>query len=816
MSATALQPEPRILWIGDRGSENAALVGGKAAALGRLAQSYPVPPGFCITAFIPVEGAALPYSLADRVRAAYRQLADRCAQSDLPVAVRSSAVDEDGQRASFAGLHETYLNVQGADAVVEAVDSCVQSATSPSALAYRERHELTTSDIRVAVLVQQMVPADVSFVAFSSNPLSFGEDEVVITAAWGLGESVVRGTVVPDTYVIRRSDRIVTQRVCGQQTSEVRQARAGTPGVVTVRRHRAECSLSESDVQGVFDLVVRLEREMGHPVDVEGARVGDALFVLQCRPITVRFPVVWQSEQDRIGSWLREDIHFPNVVSPLGGDYACKGMYTGLARMQEELNWPSRGEARVFNGYVYVNWLYLVTHEPLQKAREELTGATLARSRHIVDDWHSDIRPRLLAVFDGIDSAPFDTASAAEAAALWKQIWDRVAEAWTLHFVLLYPCLAAARHLAAVCATVFEHVGPHDALRLTQGRAVHLHQVEVDLYSLSRTALAVPGLAPLLTREPRESYRLVLNERTADPFIQELGRVVAAHGHLGPESDDLGAATWSDEPWRLLPEVRRIMASDESPAERRNRLLAESDAYLAQLRHELRGRERDQQRFEVAVALARTVSPWIEDHNYAIDRMLHAKVRACALRVGERLQGSGAVEDRGDVFFLRAGEIVAQLEKPENQRALVARRREDMREFRELRPPKFLTNQPGTDPCPPEAHGSVDAEVIRGTPASVGVGRGPVRVIRSSEEIDRVRQGDVLVCHNTNLSWISAIPLVSAVIASTGGMLSHAAILSREFRVPAVVGVGGATDLLSDDTVVEVDGGAGTVRIQVR
>ena len=197
-----------IHWLGEERCHEHGVVGGKAASLSRWAGVHTVPPGFAVEA-LSAAITALPHTVATAVEEAYHSLAGRRGTAALPVAVRSSALDEDGAAASFAGQHDTYLNIRGASAVLDAVHRCVRSAASKEALAYRTQRGLALDDVRIAVLVQELVPADVSAVAFSMNPLSGSRDEIMINSNWGLGESIVGGMATPDTYVVakHRSDR---------------------------------------------------------------------------------------------------------------------------------------------------------------------------------------------------------------------------------------------------------------------------------------------------------------------------------------------------------------------------------------------------------------------------------------------------------------------------------------------------------------------------------------------------------------------------------------------------------------------------------
>ena len=281
---------PNILWLGDRACDNPAEVGGKAAHLSRLAADYRVPSGFCLTAaaFDPEQSAdaPLPPPLAAAVAAAYEALARRVGVPEVPVAVRSSALDEDGELASFAGQHETELNLVGAEAVLGAVARCWASGRNERVLAYRRQQGLNTEGVRVAVLVQQLVTADTSAVVFSANPISGNRDEVVVTASWGLGESIVSGMVTPDTWVVRKADLAVIEERTGAKERMTVAVTGGTREVAVPRLLRERASLSRAQVAELAELGVELEEKMGRPVDIEAAFAGDLLYLLQCRPIT--------------------------------------------------------------------------------------------------------------------------------------------------------------------------------------------------------------------------------------------------------------------------------------------------------------------------------------------------------------------------------------------------------------------------------------------------------------------------------------------------------------------------------------------------
>ncbi|MBX3015157.1 MAG: PEP/pyruvate-binding domain-containing protein [Caldilineaceae bacterium] len=283
-----------IVWLGQDNCQDCTLIGGKGATLGHLATTYRVPPAFCVTAAAlahwlptkPDSSVHLPEPLYRQVSAAYAQLGVQCGRSDVPVAVRSSAVEEDGPRVSLAGQHDTYLNVVGPVAVARALLACWASAWSPHAIAYRQHQGLTTTAIQMAVLVQQLIPADRSAVVFSANPVTGSRSEVVINATWGLGESVVSGTATPDTWIVRRADlAVIATQLADKQQMTVPVSGGIAPRPVP-RWLRSQPSLTPEQCRHLAQMAVALEVTMGWPVDIECVWRNDRLYLLQCRPIT--------------------------------------------------------------------------------------------------------------------------------------------------------------------------------------------------------------------------------------------------------------------------------------------------------------------------------------------------------------------------------------------------------------------------------------------------------------------------------------------------------------------------------------------------
>jgi pyruvate,water dikinase len=209
-----------------------------------------------------------------------------CGVPDLAVAVRSSALDEDGSAASFAGQHETFLNVRGLAELHVAIERCLQSARSPRALAYRRDRGLGVSDARLTVLVQQLVIAEASGVVFSANPMTGARGEAVVTTSWGLGESIVGGTVSPDMFVVRTADMRILARQIATKLRMTVTVQSGAQEIDVPERDRDRPSVSDAQCIDAVRMAITLEDEVGWPADIECAWQDGICYLLQYRPIT--------------------------------------------------------------------------------------------------------------------------------------------------------------------------------------------------------------------------------------------------------------------------------------------------------------------------------------------------------------------------------------------------------------------------------------------------------------------------------------------------------------------------------------------------
>lgn len=529
------------------------------------------------------------------------------------------------------------------------------------------------------------------------------------------------------------------------------------------------------------------------------------------------FPVTWDNPRDAALAWEWEEMHCPRPFPPLAGDYMTAIIERGLNYRYEKFGMPIRYRCRLINNYVYVG-------EDLDPAANRTALADqsrrgrLAQTRVVRQYWEQQVFPTLMDAYKWMERAPIEAGSSGELAALWDELWRRLARIYGLHFLTNAGSYQSLDSLIDLCTSLLDGISDADALRLVQGLPTDLQRVQRDLFALTQMARGDAKVEQIITGRPQPALNALSSFAGGRTFLRALDEFLSRHGHLGQSYDDLSLPSWADEPVLVIEEIRkRLLQPEQDPDLVRQRLAEDADRLADEIRTRLRGRPDDLARFEEALSHARAVGPLTEGHNYWLDRMLHANAHRFAVRIGRRLVASGVIEAPDDIFYLYAREVEDRLHRPTSMHPIVAARKSDLAHWSAIRPPKYLgaPSSLGTpsgrfDAPPPE---QTDPAVLKGTGASPGKAAGPARLIVTPEQFERVQPGDILVCPASNPSWVLLFGIIRGLVTNTGGVLSHAAVVAREFGIPAVVGTGEATQRIREGQWIEVDGSAGEVRI---
>ena len=822
-----------LLTFNEAGARGRAEVGGKAAWLARLASAgLPVPPGLVIPvevfrSFLERNGlwdaarrgdagldeailaGTLDPDFAGRLRAAAARLGDR-------LAVRSSAVDEDERDVSFAGQYETVLGVSPGDETEAALLRCWASAYGPRARAYRKGEVISPAGM--AVIVQRLVDARCAGVMFTVNPVDGSWREMTIEAAWGLGEAVVSGRIVPDFYRVQRPRRppglarrllgksalrLIEDRVQPQEEQWVYPRGPGQTGLhsAPVPRGRVGApKLLQADVLRLAQLGLRVEATLGGPQDVEWAADEDGRFyVLQARPVTTSRDVGRQGPV----IWTRRFVgeRWTEPATPLGWSI-IRDLLDWFIAYPETSRRLLGGEpssrlvrfAPYFNVTVFRHLAFKLPGMPPPRFMLELLPP--AEVERWVRRW---AEAPDLKVYASIFETTFKERR-------WERFrWNLITNwrAWDQFEVRLDEALTGPNSARLV--------GPVRDLADARGRIVALQDlareyVKVHIcsllfaniwYQVAEGALRGAGkaaLAPDLLRPPEQNWtgrtnhalwQLGRNELSMEAFL-------AGFGHRASSSWEMFSPRWWEQPDHALL-LARAAASRPDPAIR----ASEQEHRSAVARAQVKG---------LTGALVDLASKYLrlrEDQRFHFDRLLWAWKRIYLWMEGELGLR---------VRFLERAELDALLDgvlSRGDAAGLIARREEAWTGEQARRqagdePPEFLLGEELA--AMPDA-----APRIQGLGISPGVVTGPARVLRQISAAGELRPGDILVARATDPGWTPLFLVAGGLVLEQGGLLSHGAVVAREYRVPAVSNVPGATTRLRDGQVLTVDGSRGLV-----
>ncbi len=795
--------------LAEAGGADRTLVGSKAKELGKLmAEGARVPDGFVVTtlAHARATDGLVPAEVATALQ---RELAARSG----PFAFRSSAVAEDLGHASYAGQYETVLNVDGMEEATAALMACWESARSEAVAGYQADHGDT--DTRIAVLVQAMVDAEFAGVAFTANPVT-GADEVVIEAVPGLGDGLMAGDVTPERWVAAPEPNLAS-------TGEL--APVLTPAVASAIAAEA----------------LAIAERRGVPQDVEWAVSNDFLHILQTRPITA-LPVEPAQRPPAGQTWVRDDSYFPDPITPLTFTAWLPYHTQAFGMVTRHLGLPfERIDHGHFLGRVYDR--VVPVSEPKKDHPSLPPLPILKLAVRLIPDWRKRLataeqalaEDRFMEVIDAWENGGREELRAntralreIERASLSDlQLADHLEDIRRQTLVVAYQHFLAGMAgtfvLAGQLGLVVEEVlgwDPHRVIDLLQGYGEASVLGGVELEQLSDAIRRDPEAAALLREDPR---RLTSHPGEGGKAFRSF---LERHGHrlMSPRLD---TPTWTEDPSPLL----HILAASVRHAPEQADPKSIAHAAEAEARAAIDDAD-DLARFDRALERARKGRPLADDTEPDTGDIL-AVTRYAALEAGRRLAARGALLDAGDVIYLTMDELEGILRGAQPPEDIGRRKAEHRWALANPAPPIFgpaPSDMPPTEIFPKRTHEVVGAAfwalkmfftppheqvdgAIRGLAASPGRATGAVRIIHSPEEFDRIRAGDIMVCRHTMAAWSPVFPMLSGLVTEQGGPLSHPATLAREYALPAVLAVAGATSLFSDGQIITIDGGRGTIEV---
>ncbi len=891
--------------LGGLGRDDVALAGGKAANLGELVRAgMSVPPGFVLTtaayrayvaandlqdrviASVPgadadphayeaaareiagwFAGGTMPDELVTEIAAAYRELSggSEPESTESAVAVRSSATAEDLEGASFAGQQDTYLNIRGVDAVLDAVRRCWASLWTARAMAYRARQGIDPAEVSLAVVVQELVDAAAAGVMFTADPSTGSRDIVLISAAWGLGEAVVGGLVNTDQLTLAGDMLTVTDRQIADKAVQTVRTDDGTAEVAVPDDRRRAAVLDDAAARDLAALGRRIAQHFGAPQDIEWARsTSGALMILQSRPITALpapagpVPTDWTVPDD--GWYFRASIveQLPDPLTPLFAELIEPAVVNSVTAIMTEV--LGEGSVRpgdvgfpTVHGYAYYRYGRAGMKRMLRASPRALWAAFGPHGMNPRRRWETESRPgyqRLVDAWTGRDLSGLSSTELLDGIA---GLVDAAATYYTAVQTIIPMAATSEIALTRYYDAFVRRDGDPPASALLLGFDSEPIRAERSLWDLAHWTGADAELVDWLTGTPAADSVSALDlggpfttggappvgstsstppavpPTAATEFAARFRGHLDAYGHAVYNLDFANPVA-ADDPAPLVDTVRLYLSGQAAdPYERQRRLQQKRDAATVVIRRRIDPVRRGQ--FDWLLRKAQAIAPIREDALADVG-LAWPQLRRMLAELGSRLVAAGAVGRREDVFWCRRDEIEAALTADTASTTAVdssdpgdrsdrvhlsnrvEQRRQTWRGQRRATPPQLLPQGTWMDSMGammPATMADQTGDVLTGIGASSGRVTGVARVLDGPADFARLHPGEVLVASITTPAWTSLFARAAAVVTDIGGPLSHSSIVAREYGIPAVLGTAVATRRVVDGQQITVDGDTGKV-----
>ncbi|WP_286898632.1 PEP/pyruvate-binding domain-containing protein [Achromobacter sp. UBA2119] len=829
--------------------------GGKGWQLGRMAQfGVPVPDGFVLAAQASA-GHRPGQDVPPAIMQALRQALHERGWLDRPLALRSSAPQEDSAGASFAGIHLSCLNVRGPDAAEQALGRIWDSLWTPQAQAYRQRLGLPIDGAGgMAVVVMPMIEAQASGIAFTIDPATGRHDEMVIHANWGLGESLVNGEAEGDDYrlredYLRQAWPVVSRRIGAKRhATQPAATGAGTRLTDTPAARAAQAVLTDAQAETLGDIARDAARALdysGAAYDLEWAWDGDRFWIVQARPVTASARHTYPALQDQPDYWSRGNTRevLPHAMSALewdAGRVMAQRMLTCGFELSGYRTLPGVPLAALFQGRAYLNASVIqwVGHDALGVSPRDMNAllggpqpeirvppvTAMRRLRHglrivrylrraapLRRQAATDL-PRLLARAQDWLDAPLPASNAALGAQLREQ-FQTVLAADQLFFLQGSGGGALSKLLDMVEKAVPGEGHALTAALMAGGDPSVTAQQGYALMALAQLAEQDAQALAWLRGPNRDDAAWATALPKDSPFRNAFANFLHRYGHRAVYETYLRNPRWREAPGYLLDSILNLIGADPAA------LRARQDDAARQAWQRVRRALPFWQRLLAAKLLA--ASRLEGNQREAARSVLVAYLAAArkhALELGRRNAGPDGLANADDVFHLNAAEIFALADGRMDASALgrrAAARRAQLQAWTALPDLDVITEFASQTTPPSQPHPASGAAASqdswRGTPVAGGRASGRAFVARTPDEGLSMPAGGILVAASSDPAWTPLFLRAGAVVMEVGGYLSHAAIVAREFGVPAVVSVHGVLQGVATGDMLDVDAVKGVV-----
>ena len=874
-----------ILFFEQIDRKDLPLVGGKGANLGEMTKAgFPVPGGFCVTTesyqeFIEHNNLAGFLSQAikdantDNITQIGAQIREKVKQAEIPeavaqaivdavrqvdayYAVRSSATAEDLAFASFAGQQDTYLNIKGENALLEAVRDCWASLFTDRAILYRIQNNIEHEKVQMSVVIQKMVFPEVSGIMFTADPVSGHRGIISIDASYGLGEALVAGLVSPDVYKFKKSTRQVESKTVAEKRLAIMPVEGGgTEKVAISGVESTRQVLNDAQINSLAELGMAIEKHYGRPQDIEWCLEKDKFYIVQSRAVTSLFPLPEPIPQDDALHVYVSFNHFQvmtDPISPLGIDMLRMiASFDRGARSAQDYRYMKSAAGRI-----YIDLSILLKHNILRKQFPEFLSnadalmsvallklvnrpdfdrrikknsdktAALARfMRPIIFNTIKNVAYRNPEGVIAFMNSYIETRikKAAEAVQKAKPGMDRLeaisqAARFTQDFSNLLPRLAPG-------LIGFRILEALEQKWLGTRKYVNLIVKGLEGNITTEMGLLTGDLADLIRQSPElmrefenEDYSTLLariNELKGQAeFKQKFNSFMSVYDMRAAGEIDMARDRWIENPEPLAKSIMAIVKTGTEGTHRKEyrETVERAKQAAADLIREVETKH-GKPRVKIVQRLIRVVRNYLparEHPKYLIMKLILIFKKAF-LEESRILVEKGHLAEEKDIFYVSFWELYKAIQNNESLIELVEQRKEEYRRFRKLSPPRVLTSE-GEEIQAGYQREGLPESALAGMPVSSGVIEGIAHVI-TDPSMASLSKGEILVAPFTDPGWTPLFINAAGLVMEVGGLLTHGTVVAREYGIPAVVGITDATKKIKTGQKIRVDGTAGFVEV---
>lgn len=781
---------------------------------------------------------AIPPDIAEEVR---HQLVQP--GKGVAFAIRSSATAEDLPTASFAGQQDTYLNITGEKAILEHISKCWASLFTERAVVYRMQHGFDHRKVRLAVIVQRMVFPEVAGILFTADPVTSNRKTVSIDASFGLGEALVSGRVNPDTYKVCNG-KITSKKISSKKLAVYAGKIGGTKEQEIEPGKQETQALTDEQIIQLEHIGRKIEMHFGSPQDIEWCLADGSFYIVQSRPITTIFPIPATADhENRVYVSVGHQQMMTDAMKPLGLSFyllttratmriAAGRLFVDITPMLASaagrhtmINVLGKSDPLIRSALATIieRDFIKLAEDKTDTGRKKSDAPAPPRDYQTLQDYDPAIVADLISNSQASLAALKEIIPAKSGAELFDFILDDIQE---LKKIMADPrsfgvIMTAMNAASWINEKMMEWLGEKNAAdTISQSLPNNItSEMGLELLDVADVIRPYPEIIEFLRQVNEDNFPYGLVRFDGGKEVREaLSAFLNKYGMRCAGEIDITKTRWAEKPSILIPmllnNIKNFGPGESSRKFDRGRqeALNKEQELLERLKHPDSGQDGEQKAAETKrmIDLVRNLAGYREYPKYGIVSRYFVYKQAL-LKEAEQLVQAGIIQEKEDIYYLTFEELHEVVRTNKSNRELIGKRKEAYRAYEKLNPPRVMTSD-GEIISGAYERSDLPGDAIAGLPVSSGVIEGRARVVLSIEDA-ALESGDILVTAFTDPSWTPLFISIKGLVTEVGGLMTHGAVIAREYGLPAVVGVERATQLIKDGQKIRVNGTDGYIEI---